>query len=364
MKTLCQIIRHEAETNGILPFARFMELALYCPKYGYYEQQKDNVGAHGDFYTSVSTGGLFGQLLAFQFAAWFEEIKTRTPQLVTLNLVEAGTHDGKLAQDILIWLQANRPELFRQIEYTIIEPSARRREWQQKTLKDFRNVRWLESQLSTLNSQLNGVVFGNELLDAMPVHRFGWDATEKTWFEWGVAFHGEKFVWARLNETHHASRISNQLPAELLAVLPDGYTIETSTAAENWWRSAARMLAHGKLMAIDYGFTTEEMFAPERTRGTLRAYHCHHVTNDLLADPGEQDLTAHVNFSAIQAAGESVGMKTEQFTTQTKFLTQILGDSMKDKALGEWNTSRTRQFQTLTHPEHLGRAFRVLVQSR
>src|SRR5471030_442352 len=123
MKTPDEIIRREIKERGVLPFARFMELALYAPGCGYYETEKNNVGKRGDFYTSVTVGSLFGELLAFQFAEWLEEIKTLNPRLSTLNLIEAGAHDGKLAGDILNWLQANRPELFSKIEYCIIEPS-------------------------------------------------------------------------------------------------------------------------------------------------------------------------------------------------------------------------------------------------
>jgi SAM-dependent MidA family methyltransferase len=154
------------------------------------------------------------------------------------------------------------------------------------------------------------------------------------------------------------------LPAELLAVLPDGYTIETSPAAENWWREAAASLRYGKLLTIDYGFTAEEMFSPARTNGTLRAYFRHHVSGDLLANPGEQDLTAHVNFSAIQKAGEEAGLKTESVCTQPQFLTRILETAINDKSFADLDAKQARQFQTLTHPEHLGRAFRMLVQSR
>ena len=118
-------------------------------------------------------------------------------------------------------------------------------------------------------------------------------------------------------------------------------------------------------MTIDYGFTADEMFSPSRTSGTLRAYFHHHVTDNLLANVGEQDLTAHVNFSAIQAIGESAGLTTESFSTQSQFLTQIAGRIWKNpETFDEWDASCTRQFQTLTHPEHLGRAFRMLVQSR
>jgi SAM-dependent MidA family methyltransferase len=372
MTPLFEIIRCEVAQHGVLPFARFMELALYCPKHGYYEAKKDNPGRSGDFYTSVGTGELFGRLLARQFAGWLAETKTFPPQRSTFSLVEGGAHDGKLARDILGWLQRQRPELFGRIEYCIIEPSAQRQEWQRETLKDFvPRVRWFDRFVQ--NSKFNGIIFSNELLDAMPVHRFGWDAAKKAWFEWGVTLADEKFVWARIQP----STFSLQ-PSPLESVLPDGYTIETSPAAEAWWREAAGVLEHGKLMTMDYGLTADEIFSPGRLNGTLRAYFRHHTSNDLLANVGEQDLTAHVNFSAIQAAGESAGLKTEAFQTQSQFLTRILEKASQENSLEEfapskldgsgnqagWTSALTRQFQTLTHPEHLGRAFRVLVQAR
>ncbi len=398
MNILAEIIGREAAERGVLPFARFMDLALYCPVHGYYETKKDNPGRHGDFYTSVGVGELFGQLLAFQFAEWLEALDSqalaapkRSAGGSPLNLVEAGAHDGQLAKDIMAWLQLKRPKLFEQIEYRVIEPSPRRQEWQKETLKNFApRIRWFtgfeHASRITHHAKLNGIIFSNELLDAMPVHRLGWDAQNKKWFEWGVAVEGDKFVWARIPDTlaprsgeragargfdpssilHLLARRSEAetAPSSLQAVLPDGYTIETCPAAEDWWREAANVLGHGKLLTIDYGFTADELFSPARPHGTLRAYYRHHASDDLLANVGQQDLTAHVNFSAIQKVGEACGLTTESFSTQSQFLTQILGKASKDDSFGEWNTNRTRQFQTLTHPEHLGRAFRVLVQSR
>jgi SAM-dependent MidA family methyltransferase len=353
MNALAAAIRREIGTHGVLPFAQFMELALYCPGLGYYETQKIP-GRRGDFYTSVSVGELFGKLLACQFSAWLMEIRSAEDGLC---IVEAGAHDGQLAGDILNWLKSNRPELFAEIKYLIVEPSATRQQWQKETLKDFAGkIHWLND---FKNLSLQGIMFSNELLDAMPVHRFGWDAKQKKWFEWGVTADGEKFVWARLENSEF--RIQNP---ELEAVLPDNYTIETSPAAENWWREAAKSLRRGKLLTIDYGLTAEEMFSPARTNGTLRAYFRHRVGGDLLANVGEQDLTAHVNFSAIQKAGEEAGLKTEMFCTQPQFLTRILQTAIKDESFADLDAKQARQFQTLTHPEHLGRAFRVLVQSR
>ena len=369
MKMPAEFIREEIAKNQVIPFARFMELALYCPETGYYETNKDNVGRAGDFITSVSTGELFGQLLAYQIGEWLADLSQFKIKNEKLKIVEAGAHDGKLAADILGWLETQRPELFASLEYIILEPSARRQAWQMEKLKSFApQVLWFTDfenlKLKTQNSKLNGIIFSNELLDAFPIHRFGWDAKNKNWFEWGVGLAGEKFIWARLPEHLQPSTFNLQPPEELLAVLPDGYIIETSPAAENWWREAANLLASGKLFAIDYGHSADELFSPGRTRGTLRAYHRHHVSDDLLANAGEQDLTAHVNFSAIQQTGESAGLATESFSTQPQFLTRILSAAIKENLFADWNAQRTRQFQTLTHPEHLGRAFRVLIQRR
>ena len=241
--------------------------------------------------------------------------------------------------------------------------------------------------------RFNGIIFSNELLDALPVHRFGWDAAKQAWFEWGVTLEGDNFCWSKIQNPQallencgsrgeearietgkrqlaggpRALRLPSSilhLPPSLLAVLPDGYVVETSPAAEHWWGQAARMLAHGKLLTIDYGDSAEEMFSPARLRGTLRAYSRHRVTDDLLADPGGQDLTAHVNFAALQTAGETAGLRTEQFCTQPQFLTRILQSAIAEKCFAPMDARQVRQFQTLTHPEHLGRAFRVLVQGR
>ena len=205
MNELVEIIRREIAEQGVLSFARFMELALYCPKHGYYEVKKDNPGRRGDFYTSVAAGEIFGQLLAFQFAGWLDPLR-RAERGV--RIVESGAHDGTLAKDILAWMQSKHPEVFQQAEYWIIEPSAVRQGWQKETLRHFApRVRWFDGFRSisspTPNSELrtpklSGIIFSNELLDAMPVHRYGWDAGNKNWFEWGVAVDGDEFVWAKI----------------------------------------------------------------------------------------------------------------------------------------------------------------------
>ena len=370
MLPLTQIICEEIAKQGPIPFARFMELALYCPDNGFYEKEEDNIGRGGDFYTSVSVGPLFGELLAFQFAEWFTEPRNSNPG--TLQLIEAGAHRGQLAHDVLNWLKAQRPEIFARTEYLILEPSARRREWQRETLVDFAaNVRWGDRFPD--DASCFTICFSNELLDAMPVRRFGWDATKRAWFEWGVSTEGDRFLWTRLSTAPLLGWAGGGLQSvesvpsspELLEVLPDGYTLETSPAAEQWWGEAARSLQHGKLLTFDYGFGADEMISPERLNGTLRAYREHKQAPDVLADPGEQDITAHVNFARIEGVGLAAGLTTEVFEPQGRFLTRLAAAAWKPGArFGAWDQKRTRQFQTLTHPQHLGQSFRVLIQSR
>jgi SAM-dependent MidA family methyltransferase len=360
MKMPADLIREEIRKCGVISFARFMELALYCPETGYYESKIDTVGRRGDFITSVSVGSLFGELLAYQFAAWLTEL---APTGAGVALVEAGAHGGQLAHDILAWLQARRPGLYERLEYVILEPSARRREWQREKLAAFApRVRWLAAATELPAQSVQGICFSNELLDAFPVHRFGWAAGPKAWFEWGVGLAGENFGWVRL--TPPAGGRMPLCPPELEPFLPDQYVVETCPGAAAWWQTAAAALGRGKLLAIDYGFSAAELFSPARQRGTLRAYHQHHHADDVLARPGEQDLTAHVNFPALQSAGEAAGLRTEQFCTQPQFLTRILQQAVADRTFASLEPGPVRQFQTLTHPEHLGRAFRVLVQGR
>jgi len=369
-------IREAIFSEGEISFARFMEIALYCPFYGYYERENDTVGRSGDFYTSASVSSLFGELLAFQFVQWFSEnvhrdgIQAKTSPV---QFVESGAHDGRLAADILSWLQHNEPDFFQRLEYWIVEPSILRQQWQRRNLQQFVDkLVWVDSLNELSPTGVQGVIFSNELLDAMPRHRLAWDAINQTWFEWGVTINkDDTFGWTRMSRKNQEHNIGQRppdwpkSPAEVLAVLPDGFITEICPLAEDWWRQAAIALRRGKLVTVDYGLTAEQFFTPERAEGTLRAYHRHRMNKDLLANVGNQDITAHVNFTALQAVGESMGLTTELFCNQARFLTLIAERIWQiNQETGGWTPARARQFQTLTHPEHLGRPFQVLVQSR
>lgn len=349
-----------------------MAQALYHPELGYYERAAARIGRGGDFYTSVSVGRVFGELLARRFAAWLGQLPGER-----LAILEAGAHDGRLAADILATLRSCAPELIRRTTYGLIEPSPRRREWQAQTLREFASqVTWFASLDELAPDSIAGVIFGNEFLDALPVHRLGWDAPARGWFEWRVGWAGDRFGWVRPPASTTGatlvtplagalkSEFGDWLEPELQAALPDGYTLEVRPAATAWWRQAAEALRSGRLVAIDYGFTAAEALRPERTQGTARAYTKHQHADDLLAMPGEQDLTAHVNFTPLIAAGEAAGLTTAGLISQASFLVAAAEAAGEGETFGRWTAAQRRQFQTLVHPAHLGERFKVLVQSR
>ena len=363
LNTLRERLIAEIEAlGGVMSFARFMERALYEPKLGYYESDRSRVGRSGDFYTSVSTGPLFGELLAQQFLQWIATRPDASHRPWTW--LECGAHDARLAQDLLTSLEAHPDRaLAARVRYAILEPSPERRAWQQSTLARWQDrVEWLDAWPK---EGVRGVILSNELLDAFPVHRIGWMAVAREWFEWGVTQRNGTFEWARI--PREQSRISESdwpnVPPELAAVLPDGFTTEIHPAATAWWSGAARTLREGWLMTSDYGLDRLDFFQPHRAAGTLRAYREHRISDQLLADPGNQDLTAQVDFSAAQAAGEAEGLETVERTSQRRWLTAILERRVSLPDGAAWLTpDRVRQFQTLTHPDHLGRGFSVLVQ--
>ena len=239
-------LRQQVEREGAIPFARFMDAALYTPGLGYYERGPGRVGQGGDFCTSVSVGPLFGTLLAAQLAEWLDAEGGDGP----LELVEAGAHDGQLAHDLLTALGRRRPDLLDRIHYWLIEPSVQRQNWQRLKLENVApRVGWVADFDQLPRSGVRGVILSNELLDAFPVHRLGWDARQRRWFEWGVGWQDGRFTWQRLAEDaggpdwdQALARAGFELPDALRAVLPDGYVLEWAPRAAAWWEKAARAL--------------------------------------------------------------------------------------------------------------------------
>jgi SAM-dependent MidA family methyltransferase len=363
------ILRAEIARAGSVPFVRFMEAALYEPALGYYERTAGQIGRGGDFYTSVSVGPMFGERLAARFGVWLEQLPARP-----VRIVETGPHDGRLAADLLTALHAARPELAARVTYVLVEPSPRRRAWQAATLAGCPGaVEWVTDLADFGEAGLTGILFSNEFLDALPVHRVGWDAASRRWFEWHVTLRGGRFVWCRPGaagllpaldpalETARLAEYAHGLPAEILALLPDGYSLELHPAATAWWARAAQTLRQGWLVGIDYGFADGDEVRPGRVDGTLRGYAAHRAVADVLDQPGAQDLTSQVPFRALRRTGEAAGMQTVGLASQAAFLVESLrGDGTIDR----WSPAARRQFATLIHPQHLGERFRVLVQTR
>jgi len=364
LNQLADIIREEVKQGGPLSFRRFMELALYHPVHGYYEKQVlSQTGRAGDFYTSVSVGAVFGELLASFIVSQTKDM-TRP-----LEIVEAGAHNGQLARDILQALQAIAPETLAHTTYRILDPSAHRRKAQEENLTAFAGkVTWLNAIEDLPDDSIHGVMLSNELLDAFPVHRIGWSAPDQAWFEWLVDWKQETPCWYRTEPKALPEALRAQVPLlneELAGLLPDGFTTEICPAATHWWRQAAGKLKAGCLLTLDYGLEGLDFLSPERAKGTLRAYQNHRLVDNPLANPGEQDLTAHVNFTALREAGEKASLETIHDEAQARFLTRILANENRGARPDfKWSPAQIRQFQTLTHPEHLGRSFRVLGQRR
>ncbi len=373
MTTAADLIRHEIRQRGPIPFVDYMGLALYAAEAGYYERP-GRVGRQGDFFTSVSVGRLFSELVAFQIREWLCAMEKRVSRdaVPKWQLVECGANDGVLGVEVLEALQNSSGNDLRPVELVFLEPSPTRRRWQEETVSRRREgsgkelpVRWCKdwNELGTVN----GVIFSNELLDAFPCHRVTWDAAARRWREMGVGLEGDRFVWGALPTESGCGVLADahlDLPDGLLDVLPDGFATELNSAAVDWWRSAASSLGEGWLLAFDYGLTREEFFMPQRSDGTLRAYAKHRLKPDVLDCPGEQDLTAHVNFTAIERAGIAAGLATEICDFQGRFLTRSAQKVWAVPGAVPWDASRIGQFKTLVHPEHMGRSFRVLAQKR
>jgi SAM-dependent MidA family methyltransferase len=348
------LIREEIEQRGPIPFRRFMELALYHPELGYYPTGKNRVGKEGDFLTSVSTGSLFGRLLAHSFIDTWEQIGRPEP----FDLVEIGANHGQLFGDVAQAIAQIAPDLFAIARFRIVEPFPKLREIQQEHLRG-NKVEWSINLQELADESVTGVIWSNELFDSLPVHRL-----QKFPHGWAEAYvsHGEEgFGWTVGTTTYDPADAPAGFPA--WSDLADGFTTELWPHADFWQGELARVLARGRVVTIDYGFPATELYASHRKSGTLQAYHRHKRTNNLLARAGEQDITAHVNFTALIESGKKAGLGEMCFMTQERFLMNVL-KTMPPADLERWSASEKKQFNTLVHPDMLGHVFKVLIQEK
>jgi SAM-dependent MidA family methyltransferase len=343
---LAESIRGEIARRGPIPFAEFMERALYDPAHGYYGSGWARLGRGGDFFTNVSVGPLFGHLLARQFV----EMWVRLGQPGDFAIVEQGAHHGDFASDVLNALRETAPECFAATTYWLVEPLAGLRAAQQEKLAPAGDrVRWAAS-LAEL-PPFAGVHFSNELLDAFPVHLVVCRGDH--WLERAVDFQDDRFVFVDAPLSTEALRESlARLPA-----VPTGYQTEVNLSAPAWIADVASRLERGFVLTIDYGYPRDEYYRPERSSGTLSAYAGHQRESDPLARPREIDLTAHVEFTSVAEAALAAGLELAGFTDQHHFIVGLgelhfSGDAASPKEI--------RAFKTLMHPNLMGRSFRAL----
>lgn len=330
-----------AAHGGWIPFARYMELALYAPGLGYYGGSSEKFGSGGDFITAPQISPLFGRVLARQFA----EVLRQTGG----GVLELGAGTGLLAAQII----GELGELGVEAPYSILEVSGELRTRQQQALQGGAGqVHWLDS----LPEKFSGVIFGNEVLDALPVHLVHW--TESGPQERGVVVNEEGFAWQ-----DHSITDPLLLDQARALKLPAGYVSEINLAAPALVSSLAERLESGLLFFIDYGFGRSEYYHPQRHMGTLRAHFRHHALDDPFYLPGLCDLTAHVDFTAVADAGLAAGLDVCGYTTQANFLlaggiTALLAETPADAAASYLPLSSG--VQKLLSPAEMGELFKVI----
>ena len=340
-------IRHK---SGWISFARYMELALYAPELGYYSGGAAKLGKDGDFTTAPEITSLFGQTVA--------QIAGRLMAQSAPQILEFGAGSGKLAQDILSELAAQKVPVHR---YTILEVSAQLRARQRHTLRGFPQVQWVD----TLPEAFSGVVLANEVLDAMPVHLVV--KTDTGWKERGIGLSNKHFVF---RDHVCDAAILQQIPEA--EALPLGYLTEVHPVATGFMRSVADMLQGGyretgfggAALLIDYGFPEHEYYLPQRDQGTLMCHYRHHSHTDPFYLPGLQDITAHIDFSAIARAAMDGGLDMLGYMNQARFLIDagigdlLLRTPLEDKVR---YLPRANAVQKLTSTAEMGELFKVLV---
>ncbi len=359
-----------------IPFSEFMELALYHPLHGYYASSASQIGTQGDFFTSPHLGADFGELLAEQLVQMWEVMGQPHP----FALVEMGAGQGLLASDVLGYLQQSYPLFFESLEYIIIERAAALMAEQQRQLKSLEimgnRLRWCQLEDLPAGS-VTGCLFSNELVDALPVHQVVLEAGQLQEVYVTVQPEAEaKIQFVEVVDdlsTPHLVEYFDEVGINLFSgTYPDGYRTEVNLAALDWMTAVAEKLKCGYVLTIDYGYTSDRYYHPMRSQGTLQCYYRHRHHSNPYIYVGEQDITAHVDFTALQRQGERCGLQTLGYTKQGMFL-MALGVGDRLAALSRSETSdpqaiveilrRRDALQQLVSPVGLGN-FGVLIQGK
>jgi SAM-dependent MidA family methyltransferase len=355
---LAEELHKQLKATGGVTFADFMAQVLYHPKYGYYMSQRDRIGKAGDFFTSSSVNSLFGRLVSRQLT----QMADLLPQ-DSFQVVEQGAGEGHLAFDVLNALKEESPELYARMRYVLVEVSEDNRQRQARLLESHSDkVKWCTDEEWEISS---GCFLSNELVDAFPVH-----VVEK---------HSGKieevFVVSQDGAFREELRKDTGPSFEdyfsWLGCGPiEGNRAEVNLVAPDWMRTVGQRIKQGFALTIDYGYPAEELYAPHRRAGTLMCYHRHQADDNPYVLVGEKDITAHVDFTALQKAGEEVGLQSLWFGEQYRFLLG-LGFfeelvKLEAAATSEQEARALRlTLKNLIMPEAgMGETFKVLVQGK
>ena len=349
-RDLIQFIRDQIARQGPVTFKWFMGQALYHPELGYYSSGRCSIGRDGDYFTNVSVGRLFGRLLASQFSEIWDKLGCPSDFVI----VEQGAQNGDFARDVLEAIRDGKPDLFSVLRYWIIEPFPILQERQTAALQPFADrVSWTNAPDDL--APFSGVHFSNELLDSMPVHLIS--RCENGWQEMRVNVMEDEFCFV----TSAIDDPDLRLHVNAIPFPPDyEYQTEVNLAALKWIETISEKLVRGYVFTIDYGYSRDEYYAPERTHGTLRSCANHRILPSPFSAVGYADLTAHVDWTSVALKAEQCGFAVTGFTDQHHFITGIVTTLLADQFGPEAENKSRRALQTLLHPELLGRTFQVL----
>lgn len=369
MKELRNKIEAEIREHGPIPFSRYMEMCLYDPEFGYYSRNALQFGKAGDFFTSSDVHAVFGRLLARQFEEMWRLLGS--PDLVVIR--ELGPGRGLFPRDVLDWSERKFPEFFRSVQYELVEQSAALRGHLEQTLSQRLESRKAEvvmpkssllaqsargtSGTASPQSAIPTIVFANEFFDALPVEILSSRGSLRI-----NSDHG-RFV-----ETWEAASSDELEFLDRYSVHPEeDERLEVSLGAQREMSSACE-IERGFVVAIDYGYTRQEQLAG-RHRGTLKAIRQHSVSADPYVAPGEQDITADVNFTALEAIAHHSGFAAQKLVTQSQFLmgigeTNQFADAFEDCRLPQERAKVALQLKHLVTPAGMGESFHAMVASK
>ena len=365
-ENLCTIIYKSISEsqNKRITFAEYMDLVLYHPQYGYYATHPVNIGKQGDFLTSPHWGSDFGELLAEQFLQMWHILQRPN----NFTIVEMGAGQGILAEQILGYLKQKHLDFFQTVEYLIVEKSEVLKVQQKQILQSYQ-VRWSDWDKIS-HSSITGCFFSNELVDAFPVHKFRIEEREIKEIYVSSNSQGKFVEITDKISNPEIAEYFNLVDIDLLSFVDvEGYQSEVNLQALDWIKIVSNKLLKGYLLTIDYGYQAVRYYNPVRKEGTLQCYYQHHRNNDPYWNVGRQDITAHVDFTALEKQGNLSDLETLGFTKQGLFLMALgLGDRLNELSNNQGFSveevfRRREALHSLIDPIGLGN-FGVLVQSK